>query len=76
MFLGGIKLSDLNDAVNVVMTGVNGAFSLFERIPQEWVALILGVVFFAFFSRLIIAPLFGGSFHRGTDSVRKADEEE
>lgn len=69
-------MSDLNDAVNVVMSGVNGAFSLLDRIPQEWIALILGVVFFAFFSRLIIAPLFGASFHRGTDSARKVDDEE
>lgn len=66
----------LSEAITTVMSAVEGAFSLLDRIPQRWLVLIIGIVFFCYFSRLIIAPLFGATFHSGTDSARKVDNEE
>lgn len=68
----------VSDAISVVMSAVSSVIDLFNRIPSMWVIIILGVVFFMYFSRMIIAPLFGGAPHysRGSDSARKKGENE
>ena len=68
---------DLYGAFDTVMIAINGAFEWFNQLPVEVLTLIVGLTLFAFFARLILAPLFGASFNlRGSDSVRRESDTE
>lgn len=58
--------------------GISAVFNWFDRLflsNGEWYGLILGMVFFVLFARLIITPLFGGRFNAGSDSVKGSDSD-
>lgn len=55
-----------------LLTAILQCFTWFEQIfSGEWGFIVIGLVTFGIFSRLILAPLFGASLRAGlSDSVR------
>ena len=58
--------------------GVNAVIEWFQTyIVGDWALIVFGSIFFYIFSRLILAPLFGGRVRSGSsDSVKKKGDEE
>lgn len=68
---------DIYGAFDAVMLAINGVFEWFEQLPVDILLLVVGLTLFAFFARLILAPLFGASFHaKGSDSVKRRSKDE
>ena len=63
------------DIINPLMNGVSAVFGWFQEyiLVGDWGILIIGLVIFSLFARLILAPLFGASIRSGiSDSIRES----